>query len=106
MKAAADANDPDALNAYIDYPALRADLKAEVKGQMMAEAQKDRSGLRGLGLTIGTAMVGPMIDRLITPAGMRAAFATKRDEELIQAAPQAASALHVPNAPDRSPRTL
>src|SRR5438270_10342021 len=43
MKAAADANDPDALNSYIDYSALREDLKAEITGRMMAEAKKDRS---------------------------------------------------------------
>src|SRR3954462_5855753 len=62
MKAAADANDPDALNSYIDYPALRQDLKAEIIGQMTAEAKKDKSGLGGLGLAIGRAVTGPVID--------------------------------------------
>jgi hypothetical protein len=33
MKAAADANDPDALNSYIDYPALREDLKTEIRAR-------------------------------------------------------------------------
>ena len=61
MKAAADANDPDALNSYIDYPALREDLKAEIKGQMMAEAKKDKSGFGRLGLELGKAMIGPAI---------------------------------------------
>src|SRR5438309_7472651 len=56
MKAAADANDPDALNSYIDYSALRENLKAEIKGQMTAEAKKDQSGIGGLGLAIGTAV--------------------------------------------------
>src|SRR3954451_9861862 len=60
IKAAADANDPGALNAYIDYPALREDLKAEIKGQMIAEAKKDRSGFGALGLAIGTALSGPV----------------------------------------------
>ena len=99
MKAAADANDPDALDSYIDYPALREDLKAEITGQMMAEARKDRSGLGGLGLAIGTAMVAPVVDRLVTPAGMRAALTGKRDEAQIKAAPQAASALRIPDDP-------
>lgn len=99
MKAAADADDAAALDAYIDYPALRADLKAEVRGRMAAEADKDRSGLGGLGLAIGSAMAGPVIDRLVTPAGMRAALVAKRDEARFGAAPDAASALRVPNDP-------
>jgi hypothetical protein len=99
MKAAADANDPEALNSYIDYPALREDLKAEITGQMMAEAKKDKSGFGGVGLAIGTAMIGPVIDRLVTPAGMRAALIAKRDQARTKAAPQAASALRVPDDP-------
>jgi len=99
MKAAADANDPDALNSYIDYPALREDLKAEIVGQMRAEAKKDKSGFGGLGLAIGTAMIGPVIHRLVTPAGMRAALIAKRDQAQIKAPPQAASALRFPDDP-------
>jgi hypothetical protein len=99
MKAAADANDPDALNSYIDYPALREDLKAEIMGQMMAEAKKDKSGLGGLGLAIGTAVIGPVIEGLVTPAGMRAALMAKRDQAQTKTAPQAASALRIPDDP-------
>jgi Protein of unknown function (DUF2939) len=99
MKAAADANDPNALDAYIDYPALREDLKAEIKGQMMAEARKDKSGLGALGLAVGTAMIGPMIDRLVSPHAVRAALTSRRDQAHSAVATQAASALHVPDDP-------
>jgi hypothetical protein len=99
MKAAADANDPDALNPYIDYPALREDLKSEITGQMIAEAKKHNSGFGGLGLAIGTAMIGPVVDGLVTPAGMRAALMAKRDQVRTKAASQAASALRVPDDP-------
>lgn len=99
MKAAADANHPEALNAYIDYPALREDLKVELKGQMIAEANKDKSGFGGLGLAIGKAIMGPVIDDLVTPDGIRAALMTKRDKELTGATSRAASALSVPNDP-------
>jgi hypothetical protein len=99
MKAAADANDPDALNSYVDYPALREDLKAEIMGEMRAEAKQDKSGFGGLGLAIGTAMIGPVIDGLVTPAGMRAALMAKRNQVLTKAAPQAASALRLPDDP-------
>jgi hypothetical protein len=99
MKAAADANDPDALNSYIDYPALREDLKAEIMGQMRAEAKKEKSGFGRLGLAIGTAMIGPVIDGLVTPAGMRAALIAKRDQAQIEPAPEAVSALRLPDEP-------
>ena len=99
MKAAADANDPDALNSYIDYPALREDLKAEITGRMMAEAKQDKFGFGRLGLAIGTAITGPVIDGLVTPAAVRAALEAKRDQELSEAAPQAASALRLPDHP-------
>src|SRR3954465_2633905 len=59
MKAAADANDPDAPNSHNDYPAPRDDLRAEVTSQMSAQAKKDKSGFGGLGLAIGTAVIGP-----------------------------------------------
>ncbi|MES2325763.1 MAG: DUF2939 domain-containing protein [Pseudomonadota bacterium] len=99
MKAAADANDPDALSSYIDYPALRQDLKTEIRGQMMAEATKDRSAFGRLGLAIGTELTAPVIDRLVTPAGMRAAHTAKRVEAQTRAAAQPASALRVPDDP-------
>jgi hypothetical protein len=97
MTAAADANDADALNSYIDYSALRQDLETEIKSQMLAEAHKSRFG--GLGLAIGTAMIGPLVDRLVTPAAMRAALIAKRAEGQTKAVRGAASALRVPDDP-------
>lgn len=98
MKAAADANDPDALNSYVDYPALRENLKAEITGEMRAEARKDQSSLGGLGLAIGTEMVGPAVDSLVTPAAVRAALIARQEQALIKS-PQAISALRLPNDP-------
>lgn len=99
MKAAADANDPAALDAYIDYPALREDLRAEVTAQMTTEASKHKTVFGGLGLAVGTAVAGPVIDRLVTPTGMRAALTAKRYEAQTRAAALAASALRLPNDP-------
>ncbi|HEU5068648.1 MAG TPA: DUF2939 domain-containing protein [Sphingomicrobium sp.] len=45
MRDAAQSRDADALNAYIDYPALRESLKAELMAQMMIAARKDKSAL-------------------------------------------------------------
>lgn len=80
LKAAAESNDSDALSAYIDFPALREDLKAEVLGQMMAEAQKDKGEFSGLAMALGPAIVGPMIDGFVTPQGLRAAMVSNRSK--------------------------
>jgi hypothetical protein len=102
MKDAAQSRDADALNAYIDYPALRRSLKAELIARMMAEAQKDKSGLGALGMAVGSAMVRPLIDGLVSPGGMRAALLANRHEK----APLAASALHLPEQPVIQRRNL
>ena len=95
MKDAAQSHDADALNAYIDYPALRESLKAELMARMMAEARKDKSGFGALGLAVGSAMMGPMIDALVSPPGMRAALLANTQETTASAT----SALHVPKEP-------
>lgn len=95
MKDAAQSHDADALNAYIDYPALRESLKAELMAKMMAEAQKDRSGFGALGAAFGSAMMGPMIDGLVSPAAMRAALLANSHGN----GRPVASALHVPEKP-------
>jgi hypothetical protein len=95
MKDAAQSHDADALNAYIDYPALRESLKAQLMARMTAEAQRDKSGFRALGIAFGSALMGPVIDGLVSPAGMRAALLANRQENTAPAA----SALHVPKEP-------
>ena len=99
MKAAAQARDPDALSAYIDYPSLREDFKSELRARMMAAAQRDRSGLGGVGVAIGSAMVGPLVDSLISPAGVRAAMLAKRDEAVVSGAAGPMKALQMPDKP-------
>lgn len=95
MKDAAQSHDADALNAYIDYPALRESLKTQFMARMMAEAQKDKSGLGAIGMAFGSAMTGPMIDGLVSPEGMRAALLADTQEN---PAPLP-SALNVPKRP-------
>jgi hypothetical protein len=95
MRDAARSHDADALNAYVDYPALRKSLKAELKARMRAEAQKDKSGFGDLGRALGSVTLGPLLDVLVSPAGMRAALLANRQENTAPAA----SALHVPREP-------
>lgn len=85
IKAAAQSNDPDRLSAHIDYPALREDLKSEFMAHMMAEARKDESGFGALGMALGSAMVGPMVDAMVSPAGVRAMLLSRQQRQTAEA---------------------
>ena len=95
MRDAAQANDADALSTHVDFPALREDMKSEIMAQLMVEAQKDKSGFGALGTAMATAMIGPMIDGLISPAGLRAAFIANRNREGAEPKNKATSAFDV-----------
>jgi hypothetical protein len=86
MVAAARANDEDKLSAYIDYPMLRRDMKADLTARMKAEAKRENNPKARMGLAMGMAMVGPMVDAMISPAGMKTAFAAMDKKALVAAA--------------------
>jgi hypothetical protein len=79
MVAAAKANDTERLSTYIDYEALRQDMKADLTARLRSEAKRDKGPAGEIGLAMGMAMMGPMIDSMVSPEGLRAAFA-KLDE--------------------------
>jgi Protein of unknown function (DUF2939) len=72
MKSAAERADGSALERYIDFEAVRSDLKAELAASMQQKASDDTSGMGQLGMALGMAMIGPMIDSMVTPQGMQA----------------------------------
>jgi hypothetical protein len=79
MKLAAEAGDADRFASYVDFPAVREDAKAEILARLTAQTQKDDSAFGALGMALGTAMVGPIVDQMVSPAGLRAAFIVKRN---------------------------
>lgn len=77
MREAAEARDADKLAGYIDFPSLRQTSKAQLQAAMLAEANSnsaspDRFGAAGSMMAM--AMIGPLIDALMTPEMMRQAF--------------------------------
>jgi hypothetical protein len=88
MRAAARAQDDARFASYVDFPALRRDLKGKLKERMVAEARR-RSGLGALGLAFGAALVGPLVDRTVSPDGIRAAFIARRGQARPAGAPEA-----------------
>jgi hypothetical protein len=78
MRAAAEAGDSAALAAYVDFPALREDVKTDLTARLMQDAQKEQGGLGPLGALLGAAVIGPVVEGLVSPAGLRAAFAARK----------------------------
>jgi hypothetical protein len=68
MQAAAQANDAEALNGYIDYPAVRANLKSDMAA--MATAETAKRGASPAQAAMVMAFIGPMIDTYVQPATM------------------------------------
>lgn len=96
MKTAMADNDAARFSSYIDFPALRESMKTQMVSVMqarMATPEMQNNPLAGLGQRMGTALINPMIDAVVTPAGVMAMF------ELGQAAPVAT------RADDRAPKS-
>jgi len=92
LRAAAEAGDPEALQQYVDFPALRESIKAEIQehvvGQALADQKPEDNPFAGLGTMIANAMLGPMVDAMITPAGIAAMTRGKPDSKAAAATSQ------------------
>jgi hypothetical protein len=76
MVEAAQKNDEARFSSYVDYDALRADMKSELTNRLQEEAKRDGSAEAKLGLAMGMAMMNPIVDSMVSPKGMSSAFAT------------------------------
>jgi type IV pilus assembly protein PilA len=74
IRSAAKTKDVDRLRELIDFDSVKANLKDDVKARLMASLTKDTQNnpFAGLGLLLVNAMVDPMIDAMISPAGLSA----------------------------------
>ena len=78
---AAQGPDSAALDAYVDYPALRENLRGQVSATIdrkMGDA-KDNP-LAAIGSAIGRAVAGPMIDAVVQPGSVAASLRNGRWE--------------------------
>lgn len=70
MRAAAMERDAEGINSRVDFPALKENIKNQFSAKMLAEtasAPQDDNPFAGAGAALGMMMIGPMVDRLITP---------------------------------------
>jgi hypothetical protein len=72
MRIAAENKDAVALSRYINFPSVRESLKATLRAKMLSEmAQKeDQNPFAALGAAFGVALVGPMVDAMVTPEAL------------------------------------
>jgi hypothetical protein len=75
LKRAADARDLATLSAHVDYPLVRKNLHQQLDARLAAPAGGD-DPLAGLGRAIARRLSDPVIDALVTPEGLQAAFAS------------------------------
>lgn len=73
IKTALAERNADALAAHVDFPALRGSVKAQLEANMansiQAEAGSDNP-LAALGQSIAGAMLGKMVDAMVSPEGV------------------------------------
>jgi hypothetical protein len=81
MVEAAQANDEARFSSYVDYDALRADMKSELTNRLQEEAKRDGSAEAKLGLAMGMAMMNPIVNSMVSPKGMQTAFANLAKEQ-------------------------
>jgi hypothetical protein len=71
MQSAARGGDQDALEATIDFPAVRENLKSQLNAGFAAHMQSDAklkdNPFAGLGMMLATAVIGKLVDSYLTP---------------------------------------
>ena len=94
MQAAAHRGDSQGLSAYIDYPAVREDVESQLDQRMPHDCYSPDqcNGVSAL----ATLIINPLIDRMVTPAGLQAAFAQRRKQSSPGKGPK------LPGVPDRA----
>lgn len=69
---ALDSGDQTALEAHVDFPGLRQNLKDQLKAAFASQMSQEASDnpFAALAATLAGAFIDPMIDAFVTPAGM------------------------------------
>lgn len=70
IKSALEKKNGKAVGTFVDFEALKSDLKSDLNLAIMGEMEKDSSAMAGMGAAIGMAVINPMIDAMVSPAGI------------------------------------
>ncbi len=96
MRNAAAGNDGEALSGYVDFPLLRESLKANFNAKLVSEAAKNKNPFETFGSALAMAMIGPMVDAMVTPESVAMMMKGKKpklsppgDKPAVQEKPEA-----------------
>ncbi len=67
IHAAAEAGNTAELDRYVDFPAVRASLKDQIKQRIDRKAEQSQNPLAALGSALANAFTTPAVDALVTP---------------------------------------
>lgn len=98
MAQAAEANDARRLAAYVDFPALRASTKSQLRKQLVGDVTEGQ-GRDPLGAMVALSLVDPAVDAMVTPQALAAAFANRRREPATAAPAPTVSRNNLPSLP-------
>ena len=78
LKEAFAKKDTRQIEKIVDFPELREDFKEVAKATVMTNAAKELEGnpFAALGMMIANALIDPLIDSVISPAGLQALLST------------------------------
>jgi hypothetical protein len=99
LQSAVARRDAGAVSAQVDFPALRDSVKSQVLASMGRDADKNNDGnpFAAFGSALAMAFVNPLIDAIVSPAGVSAMVEHGRIA-VAQPQPQ-----HAPEAADAEP---
>jgi len=95
MRDAAQAHNSKEFASYVDFPALRDSFKSQLRAKVSASVLKARDqggGFAALGPAFAMGMIDPMVDSVITPEMLQAAFDKEAREKTPPALKTAADA--------------
>jgi hypothetical protein len=67
MRSAAQARDAQRLSGYIDFAAVKADLKDALNAKITGNARASDNPLGAMGAALGAMVINPMVDLFVTP---------------------------------------
>jgi hypothetical protein len=72
MKSAAEAKDAEKLAGYVNFPALKENLKASFNAKLASKVAKEKNDnpFAALGAAMAATFINPMVDALVTPESL------------------------------------
>ena len=67
MRSAAEARDAQRLSGYIDFPAMKDNLKGALNTKITGNVRASDNPLAAMGSALGAMIINPMVDLFVTP---------------------------------------